>query len=48
MKDIRLPKFGMPSDFVDLRDIIKLYTEKDSSWVEEIAKVIDTKEPCEV
>jgi hypothetical protein len=25
-----------------------LYTEKDSSWVEEIAKVIDTKEPCEV
>jgi hypothetical protein len=42
MKDIRLPEFGMPDDFVDLRDIFKSNTEKDSSWDEEIAKVTDT------
>jgi hypothetical protein len=42
MKDIRLPEFGMPNDFVDLCDIVKSHIEKDSSWVEEIAKVIDT------
>jgi hypothetical protein len=42
MKDIRLPEFGMPDDFVDLHDIVKSHTEQDSSWVEEIAKVTDT------
>jgi hypothetical protein len=42
MKDIRLPEFGTPDDFVDLRDIVKSHTEQDSSWAEEIAKVTDT------
>jgi hypothetical protein len=41
MKDIRLPEFGMPDDFVDLRDIVKLHTEQDSLWAEEISKVTD-------
>jgi hypothetical protein len=34
--------------FVDLRDIIKSHTEQDSSWAEEITKVIDTREPGQV
>jgi hypothetical protein len=42
MKDIELPEFGTPDDFVDLRDIVKSHTEQDSSWAEEIAKVTDT------
>jgi hypothetical protein len=41
MKDIGLPEFGTPDDFVDLRDIVKSHTEQDSSWAEEIAKVTD-------
>jgi hypothetical protein len=39
MKDIGLPEFGTPDDFVDLRDIVKSHDEQDSSWAEEIAKV---------
>jgi hypothetical protein len=31
MKDIGLPKFGMPDDFVDLWDIVNSHTEQDSS-----------------
>jgi hypothetical protein len=42
MKDIRLPEFGMPDDFVDLRDIVESHTKKDSSWAERLAKVTDT------
>jgi hypothetical protein len=42
MKDIGLSEFGMPDDFIDLRDIVKSHTEQDSSWVEELAKVADT------
>jgi hypothetical protein len=34
MKDIRLPKFGMPNEFIDLCNMVKLYTEQDSSWAE--------------
>jgi hypothetical protein len=41
MKDIRLPEFDTPDEFVDLRDIVKSHTEKDSSWAEEIEKVTD-------
>jgi hypothetical protein len=48
MKDIRLPEFGTPDDFIDLRDIVKSHTKKDSSWAEEIAKVTDTREPGQV
>jgi hypothetical protein len=41
MKDINLPKFGTPDDFVDLHDIVKNHAEQDSSWAEDIAKVTD-------
>jgi hypothetical protein len=33
MRDISLPEFGTPDDFVDLCDIVKSYFEQDSSWV---------------
>jgi hypothetical protein len=42
MKDIKLLKFVTPDDFVNLQDIIKLHTEKDSSWAKEIENVTDT------
>jgi hypothetical protein len=42
MKDIGLPEFGMPSDFIDLRDMVKSHTKQDSLWVEERAEMIDT------
>jgi hypothetical protein len=41
MRDIDLPKFGTPDDFVDLHDIVKSHTEQDSSWAEEITKLTD-------
>jgi hypothetical protein len=39
MRDIDLPEFGTPDDFVDLHDIVKLHAEQDSSWVVDIEKV---------
>jgi hypothetical protein len=42
MKDIGLSKFSMPDEFVDLRDIVKSHTKRDSSWAEELAKVSNT------
>jgi hypothetical protein len=39
MRDIDLPEFDTPDDFVDLRDIVKLHFEQDSSWDAEIEKV---------
>jgi hypothetical protein len=39
MKDIDLPKFGSPEDFVDLHDIVKKHAKKESTWTREIAKV---------
>jgi hypothetical protein len=39
MKDIDLPKFGSPKDFVNLHDIVKKHAKKDSAWTREIAKV---------
>jgi hypothetical protein len=45
MKDIGPPKFGMHDNFIELHDIAKLHTEKYSSWVEGITKMIDTREP---
>jgi hypothetical protein len=41
MKDIDLPEFGMPKDFVDLQNIVKSHTEQDSLWAKEITKVTD-------
>jgi hypothetical protein len=39
MRDIDLPEFDTPDDFVDLHDIVKLHVEQDSSWAAEIEKV---------
>jgi hypothetical protein len=42
MKDIGLPKFGTPNDFVELRDIFESHAKQDSSWAERLAKVTET------
>ena len=39
MRDISLPEFGNPDDFVDLHDIVKLHAEQESLWDAEIEKV---------
>jgi hypothetical protein len=39
MRDIGLPKFNSPEDFVDLHDIVKQHAEQDSLWTVEIEKV---------
>jgi hypothetical protein len=39
MKDIDIHEFDTPDDFVELRDIIKLHVEQDSSWATKIVKV---------
>jgi hypothetical protein len=39
MRDIGLPEFGSPEDFVDLHDIVKRHAEQDSAWGVEIAQV---------
>jgi hypothetical protein len=41
MRDIDLPEFDTPDDFVDLCYIVKSHAEQDSSWVAEIANVTD-------
>jgi hypothetical protein len=40
MKDIDLPEFRSPKDFIDLHDIVKKHAEKDLSWTIEIEKVV--------
>jgi hypothetical protein len=47
MKDIELPEFGTPNEFVDLLGIVTTHAEQDSSWAKEITKVID-KAPGQV
>jgi hypothetical protein len=41
MRDIGLPEFDTADEFVDLHDIVKSHVKQDSSWAEEIAKVVD-------
>jgi hypothetical protein len=41
MKDIGLPEFSAPNEFVDLRDIVKSHAKQDSLWSGKIAKVTD-------
>jgi hypothetical protein len=43
MKDIELPKFGTPDNFIDLSDIVKLHAKQDSLWTKELAKMIDAR-----
>jgi hypothetical protein len=42
MKDIGLPEFGNPDNFVDLCDIVESHTKQDLLWAKELAKVTDT------
>jgi hypothetical protein len=42
MKDIGLPEFGDPDNFIDLCDIVESHAKQDSLWAEELAKVTDT------
>jgi hypothetical protein len=42
MKDIRILKFGIPDDFVDLCDIVESHAKQDSLWVEELVEVTNT------
>jgi hypothetical protein len=39
MKDIGLPEFGSPKDFVDLHDIVKRHAEHDSTREAKIMQV---------
>jgi hypothetical protein len=39
MKDIQLPKFGMPEDFVDLNDIVKQLEEKDQKFEADVLEI---------
>jgi hypothetical protein len=39
MKDIVLPKFDIPEDFVDLHDIVKRHAKNDLVWEVEITQV---------
>jgi hypothetical protein len=43
MTDIKLPKFENPSEFIDRRNLLKMYAEQNSLWVEECTKVTDAK-----
>jgi hypothetical protein len=41
IRDIDLPKFGMPKDSIDLHDIVKLHVEQESSWTVYIENVVN-------
>jgi hypothetical protein len=47
MRDIGLPEFITPEDFVELHEIVKQHAEQDSLWTAEIAKV-ENMEPGQV
>jgi hypothetical protein len=42
MKDIGLPEFGDPENFIDLCDIVESHAKNDSLWAEELVKVTNT------
>jgi hypothetical protein len=43
MKDIKLPEFSTPNEFINIRDMLKTYVEQDSLWTKECAKVADAR-----
>jgi hypothetical protein len=43
MKDVGLPKFGTPDNFIELSDVVKLHVEQDSLWTEEFSKITDAQ-----
>jgi hypothetical protein len=43
MKDVGLPEFGTPDNFIDLSDVVKLHAEQDALWTEEFTKIADVR-----
>jgi hypothetical protein len=43
MKDVGLPEFGTPDNFIDLRDMVKMHAEQDALWTKEFTKIADVK-----
>jgi hypothetical protein len=43
IKNVGLPKFDTPDEFINLSDVFKIHVEQDSLWAEECAKVTDAK-----
>jgi hypothetical protein len=43
MKDVGLPEFGTPNEFINLSSVLKIHAEQDSLWAKECTKVTDTK-----
>jgi hypothetical protein len=43
MKDIELPEFSNPNNFVDLSDVVKSHAKQDSLWTEELTKMTDPR-----
>jgi hypothetical protein len=35
MKDVGLPEFDTPDNFIDLSDVVKIHAEQDVLWTEE-------------
>jgi hypothetical protein len=40
MRDIQLPEFGMPENFVDLNDIIKQLAEHDQKFEADVLQIM--------
>jgi hypothetical protein len=43
MKDVGLPEFGTPDEFINLSDVFKMHAEQDSLWTEECTKITDAR-----
>jgi hypothetical protein len=43
MKDIKLLEFDNPSEFIDIRNMLKIYFKQDSLWAEECEKLVDAR-----
>jgi hypothetical protein len=43
MKDVELPEFSTPDNFIDLNNVVKMHAEEDALWTEEFTKIADAK-----
>ena len=43
MKDVGLPDFGTPDNFIDLSDVVKLHAKQDVIWSEDSANIADAR-----
>jgi hypothetical protein len=43
MKDVGLPEFDTPDNFIDLSDVVKMHAEQYALWTKEFAKIADAK-----